>query len=41
MKLQQEILDQQNKRDTQNSAMKLPKVDILSFNGNKLYWIEF
>lgn len=34
MKLQQEILENQNKRDSQ-SAVKLPKLDITSFNGKK------
>ncbi|XP_053395603.1 uncharacterized protein LOC128555859 [Mercenaria mercenaria] len=41
MKLHQEILDKQSKVDTKMSAVKLPKLDIPSFNGNKLYWIEF
>lgn len=38
MELQKELVEtKQHKKE----SVKLPKIDIPSFNGNKLYWIEF
>lgn len=40
MKLQQDMLQSHVKRE-RDTQVKLPKLDIVSFNGNKLYWVEF
>ena len=40
VKLQQELMDKQ-KLPPSATAIKLPKLDITTFNGNKLQWVEF
>ena len=40
VKLQQELIDKQ-KLPPSATAVKLPKLDIITFNGNKLQWVEF
>ena len=42
LKLQKDFLDSQKSKDKHTTAaVKLPKLDINSFNGNKLYYTEF
>lgn len=42
LKKQQEFLERQEQKESvEGSAVKLPKLDISSFNGNKLKWTEF
>ena len=38
---QQQLLEKQNKRESDDSFVKLPKIEIVSFNGKKTKWVEF
>ena len=38
---QRELLDKQNKKESEDSFVKLPKIEIVSFNGKKTKWVEF
>lgn len=42
LKLQQEFIEKQS-RQTNNppTSVRLPKLDVVSFSGNRLYWLEF
>ena len=40
VKLQNELIDKQ-KLPPSATAIKLPKLDIITFNTNKLQWVEF
>jgi hypothetical protein len=41
MKQNQKVLEMSEKREEMNSAVKLPKIDLISYNGDKLKWTEF
>lgn len=41
MKQQNEILIRQQMKENDESSVKLPKIDIISFYGDKIKWIEF
>ena len=42
MKQQQEFFEKQNNKEKEmNTSVKLPKLDMMSFSGNKLKWTEF
>ena len=44
LKHQQEMLERQERRERerhQEHSVKLPKFELVSFNGNKLHWTEF
>ncbi|XP_045216914.2 uncharacterized protein LOC123566652 [Mercenaria mercenaria] len=38
---QKEFIEKQIKRDTDKTSVKLPKLDLVSFGGNKIKWLEF
>ena len=41
IKQQREFIDKQEKKEAKLSSVKLPKLELLPFNGNKLKWKEF
>ena len=41
VKQQREFIDRQEKHDAQLPLVKLPKLELFPFNGNKLKWKEF
>ena len=41
VKQQREFFERQEKKDSKLPSVKLPKLKILAFNGNKLKWKEF
>jgi len=41
MKMQHEMLEKQKIKEQEESSVKLPKLEINSFGGDKLKWIEF